>query len=201
MSFVLLSVISVFAFADTLPTHPSPCGLAGSISNRIKDCQNWQASAIAGFPWVLVTHTLGGIQVWRDNTTGLLWGDMLAEIIENVDGSGRSYWNGLFSFKKARSICGESRFQKYNGHIAEVSWSLPKIDAFVTASAHGFQNILPNTFPRFFWSATPEEVENKDKEGWPSQNGLGFLFSDTGLGGMVERDAKSRAYPVRCIGF
>ena len=49
-----------------------PCGLEGPVEKRMGDCSDTNSM-------VLVARTEDGKEVWKDMTTGLYWGDGLAE--------------------------------------------------------------------------------------------------------------------------
>lgn len=70
-----------------LTAPANTCGASGSVAERIADCktQNPDTSEYADtgsgcrYWWSLVTKTATGEAVWRDNLTGLIWSDMIAE--------------------------------------------------------------------------------------------------------------------------
>ncbi len=68
-----------------LPRPTSSCGNAGSIADRIVDCRT-KNSAVAlvekitssrKVSWSLVSRTVEGSEVWRDNETHLVWSDRI----------------------------------------------------------------------------------------------------------------------------
>src|SRR4051812_3056340 len=71
---IVLSTPSLTALADT----PS-CGTEGVLETRIEDCHS--TVNFGQYTWSLVVRTSQiadktGEEVWRDNATGILWGDL-----------------------------------------------------------------------------------------------------------------------------
>jgi hypothetical protein len=117
------------------PSQKFPCGLKGSVDERIKDCSYQLTSENAGF--VLVTRTKEFKEVHKETKTGLLWGDRLPSIMNH------------YSAEKA---C--------NAGLAEVAgingggtWRLPSKEEYEEAEKNGIRKALPN-MNYWFWSSS-----------------------------------------------
>lgn len=170
---------------ETSPPTQSPCGIAGSVSQRILDCKKIQKLTSKNFTWTLVTRTESLFEVWQDDNTQHLWSDLVKDKENGVY---------TFSFKNAQALCSNSKYLEYMGFIENAEWRLPKIEQFLEAEDHGIREILPRFFPRFFWSATPTDL---DKMGWWERRScVGFGSLD----GKAATDYCQNSYFIRCIG-
>lgn len=106
-----------------------PCGLNGSIQERIQDCsekhpgkQKWKKN----FNLVKRNRDLQGI--FQDKKTGLIWGASL----------------GKMSFEKASKICSDSRLDQ-NIDLPGLKWRLPSVLEFKVAAKNNIVEILAPT--------------------------------------------------------
>jgi hypothetical protein len=116
------------------PTYKFPCGLKGSVDERIKDCSYQLTSKKEGF--VLVTRSKEFKEVHREVSTGLLWSDRLPLTMNHTN---------------AREACKEDL--KEVAGITGVSWRLPSIDEYKEAEKNGIRKALPN-MNYWFWSSS-----------------------------------------------
>lgn len=110
-----------------------PCGVSGSVEERIQDCSRMASSVKGSF--ILVTRTLELKEIWKDKKSGLLWGDLLPNTM---------------TYDNAQSAC--------HDQLAEVggikaSWQLPTIEEFKEEESNGVRSSLPN-INRWFWSSS-----------------------------------------------
>lgn len=125
--------------SDTLyrPNNTTPCGLEGSIFERIESCQyTKQASP----PLYLVTRTEEGKEVWMDQSKKILWSDRFKEYV---------------NFEEAISSC--ASIHEEMGFLYDFEWRLPRIEEFFSNGGI-YLYILPN-MNRFgdalwFWTST-----------------------------------------------
>lgn len=116
------------------PNYKFPCGLKGSVDERIKDCSYQLTSKKEGF--VLVTRSKEFKEVHREVSTGLLWSDRLPLTMNHTN---------------AREACKEDL--KEVAGITGVSWRLPSIDEYKEAEKNGIRKALPN-MNYWFWSSS-----------------------------------------------
>lgn len=121
--------------SDTVyrPDNKRPCGLQGSIEERIESCSYLQQTM---YPFALVSRNKDQEEIWIDQSQNLLWSDRL---------------DGYYNFDEANSVCQKSI------PLNELSWRLPTIEEF-SANAGTMIYQLPN-FTRYsesywFWSQT-----------------------------------------------
>lgn len=153
-----------------LPVWARPCGLEGTVEERIKNCD------FASGSFVLVARDDKGVEIYKDLKTGLLWGDRI-----------KSDFNQYGSSKACSSGIPEA------GILKGFSWRLPSIREFERAAANGMKEALPN-MNHSFWSSTPVKIRKKRTRG---ATPMSFLWdgneqrTDTG-------DSKDAA-SVRCV--
>ena len=116
------------------PKETFPCGLEGSVDDRIKDCSYQLNSKKEGF--VLVTRSKDFKEVYKETSTGLLWSDRLPYSL---------------GYKSASSSCNSSL--KEVAGISGVTWRLPSINEYKEAEENGIRNALPN-MNYWFWSSS-----------------------------------------------
>lgn len=125
---------------ESLQIHDAfkrPCGLIGSIEQRIEDCsyQYTEREHMA-----LVTRTLDQKEVYKDLITGLLWSDRLPSRIR---------------LPVALNICKNFSIPEM-GYLNQ-NWRLPKIGEW-EAQFPRLQSVLPNMYgdgvDYQFWSST-----------------------------------------------
>lgn len=116
------------------PNQKFPCGLKGSVDERIKDCSYQLTSEKEGF--VLVTRSKDFKEVHKEVSTGLFWSDRLPKTMDH------------YSAEKA---CNSSL--KEVAGISGVTWRLPSIDEYKEAEKNGIRKALPN-MNYWFWSSS-----------------------------------------------
>ena len=116
------------------PSQNVPCGLQGSVNDRIRDCSYQLTSQKEGF--VLVTRTKEFKEVHKEIKTGLLWGDRLPSAMSHYD---------------AEKACKADLAEV--AKISEVSWRLPSIEEYKEAEKNGIRKALPN-MNYWFWSSS-----------------------------------------------
>jgi hypothetical protein len=116
------------------PNQKFPCGLKGSVDERIKDCSYQLTSETEGF--VLVTRSKDFKEVHKEVSTGLLWSDRLPSTMSH------------YSAEKA---C-KADLKEVAG-ISGVTWRLPSIDEYKEAEKNGIRKALPN-MNYWFWSSS-----------------------------------------------
>jgi hypothetical protein len=114
----------------------SPCGLEGTIEERIKDCNVTKEN------FVLVFRDDKGQEIYRDTKTDLFWGDRLS-----VD------FNHYGSQKACDSV---------EHSLKGLHWRLPTMNEFETASLHGMKSALPR-IDLSYWTSTPVKVKRRGR--------------------------------------
>jgi hypothetical protein len=133
---------------STPPARASePCGTTGTVDQRITACAT---SALDG-AWSLVARTANGSEVWRDNSTRLIWGDVL-----RAAGASLNHSVGIVH---AIEGCGDpSSYLDSKGGLPDLAWALPLRADFQTAEKNRVRQVLPHLdTPQWhfmFWSAT-----------------------------------------------
>jgi hypothetical protein len=166
------------------PSQKYPCGLKGTVRERIRDCSYQLTSKKEGF--VLVTRTKEFKEVYRDTKNGLLWGDRLPS-------------DTFFDF--AKKAC-KSQLAEV-GKIAEVVWRLPSIEDYYQSERNGMRKALPN-MNHFFWSSTYHPVFASESPGGPSLiTKEVLLFSGHTPQKVMYPDMflLPRAYSIRCVSW
>lgn len=188
------------------------CGLEGSIETRIRNCNTlWRASLGAwsgAANWSLVTLR-GSSSVWRDERTGLIWSDIVAEA-SHCAAAGNVQNLGFDCSANTESLCAEidglstpdkvgSRPAVYSdakgglglASSTPVLWRLPSREDFLQAYANGAARVLPGFVTSNQWTAS---VYSRDRtEGWI------FFNTRSGNGGFYGAQ-RSRVIDVRCVG-
>lgn len=113
---------------------PLPCGLKGSIENRIKDCSYWVSSVSDSF--VLVTRTTEYVEFHKDTKSGILWAHHLPSRL--------TYYDAL-------KAC--ETYLPPEGGIGGLKWRLPSIEEYLDADTHGIRLALPSMFGSW-WSSS-----------------------------------------------
>ncbi|MGE3610356.1 MAG: DUF1566 domain-containing protein [Bacteriovoracaceae bacterium] len=151
------------------PNQKIPCGLKGSVDERIKDCSYELTSEKEGF--VLVTRSKDFKEVHKEVSTGLLWSDRLPSTMTQ------------YSAEKA---C-KADLKEVAG-IAGVTWRLPSKEEYEQAEKSGIRKVLPN-MNYWFWSSSVHRDYSYDA----------WLFSGVfgGTGGDYYRN--SYIFSVRCV--
>lgn len=110
-----------------------PCGLIGSVDERIQDC-SYQLNSVKD-DFILVTRSKDFKEIYKELSTGLLWSDRLSEKMNHSN---------------AQKVC-NSNLKEFSG-IKEVSWRLPSVYEYEEADSNGIRNALPN-MNYWFWSS------------------------------------------------
>ena len=138
------------------PSAKFPCGLKGSVDERIRDCSYQLTSEKAGF--VLVTRTKDFKEVHKETKTGLLWGDRLPSTMNHYN---------------AEKVCKADLAEV--AKISEVTWRLPSKEEYEEAEKNGIRKALPN-MNYWFWSSS---VHRSYSDGaWLFNGGFGLTYVD-----------------------
>ena len=111
-----------------------PCGLKGTVDERIKDC-SYQSNPDKKKAFTLVSRSKDFHEVYKDTATGLLWSDRLPHM----------------SQISAQTAC-NSNVKEVSG-ISDVTWRLASIEDFKKAEQNGIRKELPN-MGYWYWSST-----------------------------------------------
>lgn len=194
------------------------CGVTGSHEARALACDvMWVAtlgSTAGGNNWTLISF-INGKEVWRDESTGLLWGDYMGDV-NHCKASGNKQNSGYNCSLNTESWCSETGLAggvsvpagKLNSDekggmgltsaTGKVLWRLPTREDYLKAVADGAYHVLPellvnndNGWSRYFWTASV--VSSNPHDAW--------VF-DAGDDGYVSVYSHGRAdgVGVRCIG-
>jgi hypothetical protein len=127
-------LLSIFASFYVQAAEPTPCGLEGTVEDRIKDCAVQDGSVHGNF--TLVTRTTEFKEIYLDEKSKLLWSDRLAD--------------GMTHFK-AQESCKSDLAEVVN--VKGLTWRLPSIDEYKEADKNGVRAALPN-MSDWFWSSS-----------------------------------------------
>ncbi len=133
------------------PDTKLPCGLVGSIEDRIKDCAYWEGS------FTLVTRTKELLELHLERNKGLFWGGRLPEAMSQSD---------------AEKACDQKFGEKIN--LPEFKWRLPTKEEYVYAEKREIRQILPNMLS-YFWTST-KGVDVKTAVAFSGYIGLTNLY-------------------------
>lgn len=165
-----------------------PCGLTGSVSERIADCNESRVTH-NGWTWRLVTRTDRGNEVWMEPTDTVLWGDEILTV--------NPVMKGLMSYRQSLSACGCDLDE--NGKLWTMTWCLPTSNDYERANQRGMREVLPNISnefwtetsyyaPQYYWYYVGAQKPNRANV---------FRGSD----GVIFRDLPERIHRVRCTGW
>lgn len=115
----------------SLDVLAKPCGLTGTIEERIKEC------AVTKENFVLVTATEKGQEFYKDTKTNLIWGSRIPTDFNHF-GSNKACSKDVSGYEVLDSL----------------NWRLPTIREFETAAANGMKASLPG-MEYTYWSSTP----------------------------------------------
>ena len=155
-------LLSITAFAE----EKVPCGLTGTVDERIADCSPPPKPI-----FVLVTLTSRGHKVWKDTKTGVLWSEVFPHQMTNFD---------------AEKTCASGSVPEIGGVPGK--WILPTRSDFEAAlqndinSAFGFYDNLWTSDIVYF--KQDNEAEQQEDPGDPgdffwSYNFSGYNFGDS----------------------
>lgn len=167
----LLILIS-FMMSSAAFAAPSPCGLEGSIEERIKNCN------LAKENFVLITRTDKGLEIYKDVKTNMIWGD---RIIYD------------FNHYGSQKACGDDLPEA--SLLKEIKWRLPTIREFEVAASHGMKTSISH-MEHAFWTSTP--VKTKRRRSRRSPPAQVFLWD--GLENRTDVGDIKDAASVRCVG-
>lgn len=151
------------------PSAKFPCGLKGSVDERIKDCSYQLTSEKEGF--VLVTRTKEFKEVHKEISTGLLWGDRLPSTMTHY---------------AAEKAC-KADLAEVAGINNSGAWRLPSKEEYEEAEKNGIRKALPN-MNYWFWSSSEHR----------SYSDVAWLFSG-GNGGADYDVGRNYDVSVRCV--
>lgn len=126
----------IFAAMPVITLAATPCGLKGSIKERIQDCR---PSAKVDDEFQLVVRTQEGHEVYQGRRTGVIWSADL----------GKKPMNYLNS--KVGKICSTAR-PEFGG--IEGKWILPPVQRYIQALKYGIQTSLPGLDRQDYWTST-----------------------------------------------
>ena len=121
----------LFPFVVMSSAFAKPCGLEGTIEERIKNCSLTKAS------FALISLTDKGAEFYLDTKSKLIWGSRVATDFNQ------------YGSQKACSV-EVSEYQTLNS----LKWRLPSIREFEEAAANGMKTALSN-MDHSYWSSTP----------------------------------------------
>lgn len=114
-----------------------PCGLQGTIEDRIKECAQTKGN------FALVAITEKGQEIYKDLKSGFIWGSRIPTDFNHY-GSQKACTEEIAGLE----IMGPRK------------WRLPTIREFESAAANGMKTALPN-MNHWFWSSTPVQTRKK----------------------------------------
>lgn len=126
-----MKIFILFSFFISFSSFAKPCGLQGSVDDRIKDC-----SQVKG-RFSLVAMTENGLEIYKDTQTGLIWGPRILSD---------------FNHYGSNMACSEEVSGYLN--IGALKWRLPTIQEFESAYSNGMKSALSNS-EHTYWSSTP----------------------------------------------
>jgi hypothetical protein len=170
MKLIFFSIIlwSTFGKSSTF----RPCGLEGSVAERIKSCDLLKGS------FALVVRNDKGREIYKEQKSGLLWGDRI------------SYDFNHYGSQKA---CDEEAPEK---NLLSLKWRLPTVKEFEQAAIQGMKNHLPN-MRHAFWTSTPGHAPKKksrNSKGIPSSAVIWDALEEVTAAGTILDGAS-----VRCV--
>jgi hypothetical protein len=183
---------------------PSECGLESTLETlaaRIRDCATknpnhfeWKGSVSGNTGegnWKLVARSSSAKEIWLDETTGMIWSDIVSTSSNWCQASG----NDESPLAPATVDCnaigaGDSRCSGASLlgiPASEISWRLPTRADLLQADLNGARFVLPRT-DSIIWSATINGL-NRD-QAWAQ-------IMTTGILSLANRDTN---LSVRCLG-
>lgn len=121
------------------PNRKKPCGLRGNLQERMEHCASMPGASFGN--WKLVTRTKNFSEIWRENNSGLVWGQVLNEQYDHIDAVGQ---------------CSISREE--NGELDPSEFRLPTISELMDSQLSSGMNPLFQKEFRF-WSSTSDGAE------------------------------------------
>jgi hypothetical protein len=165
---IILSLISTSTFASLVKT---PCGLGGSLDERIQDCYSQPDFRLQ--KTILVTRTKTLKEVRFDYSSQLLWSDSLSNTMNHYD---------------ADRAC-QSSLPEVAG-ISDFSWRLPLEKELIEAKRGGISQWF-GTFDEYgYWLLDLQTVDGDN-----FSNALMFNYSLN----RYYANRKTEKYSVRCV--
>ena len=147
-----------------------PCGLQGTIEERIKDCNQTKGN----FALVMITEK--GSEFYKDTKSNLIWGPRITTDFNHY-GSQKACDNDNSGYE-----------------LSSLKWRIPSIREFETAASHGMKAALPN-MEHWFWSSTPIRTKRKyRRRGVPAS-----VFLWDGSGEKTDAGDLKDGASVRCV--
>lgn len=136
-SFLKLALfIPVFYLGSALA---KPCGLQGTIEERIKDCNTVKGN------FVLVAVSEKGNEFYQDSKSKLIWGNRISTDFNHY-GSQKACTDAVAEYHVLPSL----------------KWRLPTIREFEESAIHGMKAALPQ-MEHSYWSSTPVKTKRTRK--------------------------------------
>ncbi|HXH73461.1 MAG TPA: hypothetical protein VNJ08_00750 [Bacteriovoracaceae bacterium] len=168
------SLLTVLCFILISPAFAEPCGLQGSVDERIKSCAKVKDN------FILVTSTSDGREIYKDSKSGLIWSSRIS-VEMNHYGSQKACPSELLESK-----------------ILDLKWRLPTLREFEQAADHGIKTALPN-MNHSFWTSTP--VQGKSKKRRKRNAPPAGVFMWDGMDEVTSTGSLIDAGSVRCVSF
>ena len=159
-------------FAFSVSAWGQPCGLEGSIDERIKSCRLTKGE------FVLIARNATGVEIFKDSKSGLIWGDRIT-----------SDFNHYGSSKACNDSIPEAEILK------GINWRLPTVREFEEAAVHGMKVSLSRMHYHFWSSTEVKRGKGRHRRAAPAQ---AFLWDGDAEKTDVA-DLKDAA-SVRCVG-
>lgn len=141
-----MKVVAFFYLIFITSAFARPCGLQGSIEERIKDCNQTNGD------FALIAASEKGPEFFKDLKTGLIWGNRITSDFNH--------------YGSQKACSGEISGYEI---LSSLKWRLPTIPEFEVAATHGMKTALPN-MNYWFWSSTPVKTKRKyRRRGVPAQ--------------------------------
>lgn len=131
-----MKLLMLFFFISS-PVFAGPCGLQGTVEERIKDCGETKKN------FVLIMRGEKGSEVYKDTKSNLIWGPRI-----------KFDFNQYGSQKACSDEIPDAKMLK------DLRWRLPTIKEFEKAGVNGFKDSLPDA-NFWFWTSTPAKKSRK----------------------------------------
>jgi hypothetical protein len=139
MNVLLSGFIILSAFMTTPVFAHAPCGLSGTIENRIKNCNKTVGDQ---GEFQLVTRTQEGAEIFMGYRTGVIWSaDLPGPLTYNSD--------------DVETIC-EKNHPEFGG-LDQLQWKLAPVGRYIQGLKYGIQSSLPGVNERTYWTSTPDK--------------------------------------------
>lgn len=179
------------------------CGLGAglaTLSQRLRDCatknplhSEWKglSNGNAGEgSWKLVARDSNSKEIWFDETTGLIWSDVVNTSSDWCKASGNTegpIGSGTIDCAALGTLSRCAGQALLNIPASEISWRLPTRNDFLQADLNGARFVL-RSISTTVWTATVNG-DNRE-EAWAITPSTGLLTSE----------ARSASLAVRCVG-